>query len=104
MADIFARQNRASELLNLWASPPAHLKMLFQRHRDDLLAVETRVARSCLDWELLGRHCEDTIQEKLSNLDLAKESHEKIRDLCAWNWEVWESLIEAAKRVPGGNR
>ncbi|KAH8731426.1 hypothetical protein GQ44DRAFT_735904 [Phaeosphaeriaceae sp. PMI808] len=102
MADIFNRQNRCHELIDLWENPPESVKDILHRHRQDLSSLITRLLRERKDWFRLERHCLNTIDETLSNLSVVTHSKSRFWELCAWRWDLWTALLDAVHAIRPG--
>ncbi|KAL6706881.1 hypothetical protein ACN47E_005024 [Coniothyrium glycines] len=100
MADVYAKQDRCNELFALWDNPPNHLEQLMRTHRDDISSLKTRLLRQQEDWPLLEQHCLSVINETIVGLEITGTSDRNptsIWQLCAWNYDVWDSLMAALK-------
>jgi hypothetical protein len=53
-------------------------------------------------WQQLEDHCCGTIKETLSNLELASSPKSELRELCAWSWDIWDSLLIAVQMNRSG--
>jgi N-terminal acetyltransferase B complex non-catalytic subunit len=105
MANICANETRVKALRAAWAEPPEHLQdVILRRHRDDLRTIIERSLRRTKLWPELEAHCRETITEKVTHLERAGTSKLKseLRELCAWNGEVWDNLVTALEHSRSG--
>jgi len=101
MAAMYARQDQCKELFELWDNPPVALKGVMHTYRDELLNLKTRLLRDQKDWPLLEQHCLFVIDDTISKLNLAQDS-KCLWELCAYRWDIWDSLLAATKALYTG--
>ncbi|RMZ73963.1 cytoskeleton organization [Pyrenophora seminiperda CCB06] len=96
MAEIYARQNKCRELIDLWDRPPAPLQTLMATHQDDLWGMRTRLPRQNTDWTLVESQCLAYI-----NLAISKSAQDpdskSLWELCAWKLETWRDYMYAVE-------
>ncbi|KAF1836577.1 hypothetical protein BDW02DRAFT_566843 [Decorospora gaudefroyi] len=96
MAEVFARQDKCNELMELWRNPPAGLQGLMKTHRDDLMSLKTNILKRQGNWLLLEAHCRACIDEMISQMALDQES-KCLSEFCAWRNNMWTCLLEAVR-------
>ena len=96
MGEIFARQGKCDELINLWNNPPAALKGLVATHQADLQSMRIRLSRESQNWSLLESECLATIENAIAQ-SAADPNSKAIWELCAWNNDVWVYLLSALR-------
>lgn len=95
MACIFERQHRTTELHDRWNDPPEKLAPILDRHRQDLLMVIIKGLRNEGNWNSLADRCTSAIAETVDNLRLVGGNKNGVWELSAWNWSVWEALLQS---------
>ena len=96
MGQIFARQGKCSERLELWRNPPAALEGLMKTHRDDLTGLKTILLKQQEDWPLLETHCRACIEDIISQMTKDPES-KSLWESCAWRIDTWTYLLQAIR-------
>lgn len=96
MGEIFARQGKCDELINLWNNPPATLKDLMATHQADLRNMRIRLSRQSQNWSLLESECLATIENAMAQVAADPDS-KALWELCAWNNDIWVHLLSALR-------
>jgi hypothetical protein len=95
MAKIFARQRRVNELHDLWVEPSKTVKVVIERHQNDVQSMMVQHLWEQNDWPLLEKHCVGIIEDTLDKVYHAGGSNSRFWELCAWRWDIWAGLLAA---------
>lgn len=96
MGEIFARQGRCDELIELWNNPPATLKDLMKTHQADLQIMRIRLSRETNSWALVESESLARIENAISQITENPDS-KALWELCAWNMDLWTDWLAAVR-------
>ncbi|KAE8847095.1 hypothetical protein PTNB73_03242 [Pyrenophora teres f. teres] len=94
MGEVYCKQNRCAELVELWSHPPDDLQTLMATHKDDLWGMRIRFAREESNWGLLESQCLAYIELAISKMAQDPQS-KSFWELCAWKFDTWIMLLRA---------
>ncbi|EUC41961.1 hypothetical protein COCMIDRAFT_104795 [Bipolaris oryzae ATCC 44560] len=96
MGEIFARQRKCDELIELWNNPPATLKDLMTTHQADLQIMRIRLSRESKHWSLVESESRARIENAISQITENPDS-KALWELCAWNVDLWTDWLAALR-------
>lgn len=96
MGEIYARQDKCKELIELWDHPPAALQTLMATHQDDLWGMKVGLLFQRSDWRLVESQCLAYIELAISKS--TQDPHSKsLWELCAWKVNTWTNFLYAVR-------
>ncbi|KAJ5064549.1 hypothetical protein J3E74DRAFT_402994 [Bipolaris maydis] len=96
MGEIFARQGKCDELIELWNNPPTTLKDLMTTHQADLQIMRIRLSRETHNWALVESESLARIENAISQVAENPDS-KALWELCAWNMDLWTDWLAAVR-------
>jgi hypothetical protein len=82
-------------LRDLWNEPSDNVKVVLDRHRQDVQSMMIQHFWEQKNWPLLEEHCVGVIEEIVSDVHLVGGSKSRFWELCAWRWDLWSGLLAA---------
>ncbi|KAF2015993.1 hypothetical protein BU24DRAFT_422309 [Aaosphaeria arxii CBS 175.79] len=94
MAEIFYRQGRLAELLDLWNFPPPALKTLHDNNENDLDLLIAQLLGKQLYWKPLADFCLTKLNEQLIRLS-EKDGDRMAPRVYDQSWKFWRCIVVA---------
>jgi N-terminal acetyltransferase B complex non-catalytic subunit len=96
MGEIFARQGKCDELIDLWNNPPAPLKDLMATHQANLRSLRIKLSRESGNWTLVESESLASIENAILQSTENPDS-KALWELCSWNIDVWTGWLAALR-------
>jgi N-terminal acetyltransferase B complex non-catalytic subunit len=103
MAAIYERQNRCTELFELWANPPSAVKRIIDGASWDFALLGIEVAHRQQEWQLVEAMCYKLIDmiwqsgNPITGDPLAVRAN--MFNICTMCWTMWKSLLDATTHL-----